>query len=61
MARSDNCGNRHVQNIQWRLDSLIYYFVTTKVNQTGDRSDDPCHVYSNPKNPIICPVLALAK
>ena len=23
MARSDNCGNMHVQHIQWRSDSLI--------------------------------------
>lgn len=25
----------------------------------GDRSRKPIHVYANPKNPVICPVLAL--
>ena len=46
-----------MQHIQWRLDSLIYYFGTLKGNQTGDISNDPWHVYSNPNNPKICPVL----
>ena len=41
MVGSDNCVNMHVQHIQWRWDSLIYYFVTSKGNQTGDRSNDP--------------------
>ena len=30
MVRIDNCFNMHVQHIQWRSDSLIYYFVTLK-------------------------------
>ena len=61
VARSDNCVNMHVQHTQWILGSLINYFGTLKGNQTGDRSNDPWHVYSNPKNPTICPVLALDK
>ena len=61
MTRMDKCVNMHVQHIQWRSSSLIYYFGTSKVNQTGDRANDPCHLYSNPKNPIICPVLVQAK
>ena len=61
MTRSNNCANMHVQHIQWRSDSLIYYFGTLKGNQTGDRANDPWHVYSNLKNPTICPVFALAK
>ena len=51
----------HVQHIQWRSDSLVYYFGTLKGNQTEDRSNDPWNMYSNPKNPTICPVLALDK
>ena len=61
MVRSDNCVNMHVRHIQWRLNRLIYYFGTSIGNQTGDRSNNPWHVYSNPKNPTIFPVLALAK
>ena len=48
MKRSNSCVNMHVQHIEWKSDSLIYYFVTSKVNQTGDRANDPCHVYTNP-------------
>ena len=61
MARSDNCVNIHVQHIQWRSDNLIYCFGTLKGNQTGDRANDHWHQYSNPNNPTIFPVLALAK
>ena len=61
MARSNNCVNMHVQYIQWRSDSLIYYFGTSQVNQMGDIANDPWHVYSNPKNPKICPVIDLDK
>ena len=61
MARSDNCVNMHIKCIQWSSYCLIFHFGASKVNQTGDRSSDSWHVYSNPKNPIICPVIALAK
>ena len=40
MARRDKCVNMHVHQIQWRLDSLIYYFGTSKGNQTGYRVND---------------------
>ena len=60
-TRSDNCANMHVQHIQWRSDCLIFYFGNSKGNQTGDRANGPWHVYSNPNNPTIFPVLALAK
>ena len=61
MARSDNCVNMHVQHVQWRSDCLVFYFGTSKGNQTGERANDAWHVYSNPNNPAICPVLAMAK
>ena len=61
ITRSDNYVNMHVQHIQWRSDSLIYYFGTSKGNQTGDISNYPWHVYSNPENPTICHVFFLAK
>ena len=49
MVRINNCVNMHVQHIQWRSDSLIYYFGTSNGNQIGYRANDPSHVYSNPK------------
>ena len=50
-----------MHHIHWKLDCLIYYLGTLKGNQTGDRANDPWHVYSNPKNPTTCPVLTLYK
>ena len=61
MERSDNVVNIHIKHIHWRLDWIIFYFGTSKVNQTGEISSDPWHVYSNPNNRSISPVLALAK
>ena len=40
---------------------MILYIGNSKGNQTGDRYNDTWHVYSNPKNPTICPVIDLAK
>ena len=50
-----------VQHIQWRLGCLIIYFVNLKGNKTGERANDPWHVYSEPKNPIIFPIIYLDK
>ena len=61
MARSDNCKNLQLGHIEWRHDCLVFFFGKTKGDQTGDHSDTPWHVYSNPTQPTICPVLALAK
>ena len=42
---------------------IIVYFssLEDKKNQTGDESDRPWHVYSNPNSPHLCPILALDK
>ena len=40
---------------------MIVYFSSLKKKQTGDASDRPWHVYSNPNSPHLCPVLALDK
>ena len=61
MARSNNCVNIRVRHIQLRLDCLIFYFGTLKVNQPGGIANDPWRVYSNPKNPTFFTVIALSK
>ena len=61
MARSDNCLNMHVSHVQWYEDSLLFFFGKSKTNPTGEKSNEPWHVYVNPHNPFICPVLALSK
>ena len=61
MARSNNCTKLMLGHIEWRDDCLVFFFGNTKNDQEGERSDTPWHVYSNPFEPCICPVLSLAK
>ena len=61
LARSNNCLDMKANHVQWENDILVFYFSKTKGGQSGDKSGDPWHVYSNPKNPELRPVLALAK
>ena len=61
MARSENCVNMNINNVQFQDDALIFYFGKSKRNPYGLNSHKPWHVYSNPFAPHICPVLALAK
>src|SRR6056300_898672 len=49
-----------VAHIEWRQDCLLFFFGKSKRNQTSEDSESPFHVYSNPLQPEICPVLALA-
>ena len=48
-------------HVQWENDSLVFYFSKTKGDQSVDKSGDLWHVYLNPKNTELCPVLALEK
>ena len=61
LARSDDCLVVNVNHVWWENDSLVLYFAKTKGDRPVDKSGDPCHVYLNPKNMELCPVLALAK
>ena len=61
MARSENCVKMHVNHIQWREDALVFFFGKSKGNQSGENNHQPWHVYSNPLEPCICPVLSFAK
>ena len=61
MARAPNCTNLRLGHIEWRNDCLVFFFGKSKGDQTGETSDIPWYVYSNPCKPSICLVLALAK
>ena len=61
LARSDNFLVMNVNHVQWENDSLVLYFSKMKGDQSGDKSGDLWHVYLNPNNPEIFPVLALEK
>ena len=41
LARSDNCLAMNLNHVQWENDILVFYFVKTKGDQSGDKSGDP--------------------
>jgi hypothetical protein len=59
MARSVSVSGIMFDHIQWVNDSLTIVFPKHKGDQDGSNAA-PKHVYANPSNPTICPVLALA-
>ncbi|ETO99546.1 hypothetical protein F441_23039, partial [Phytophthora nicotianae CJ01A1] len=59
MCRSSNAfGIRH-SHMEWRGDALQIYFAHMKNDQGGERPRDPRHIYANPLEPSICPIVAL--
>jgi hypothetical protein len=60
MARSVSVVHAHILHIEWDADSLVFCLVKNKGDQTGHYSDQEWHVYANPHNPKIRPVLVLA-
>jgi len=61
MVRSDSCAQLKMGHVEWRGDCLAVFLAKSKGDQTGEKSDHPWHVYSNPFEPELCPVLAMAK
>jgi hypothetical protein len=59
MCRASNATSIQLSHLAWGEDALQIYFIHMKNDQTGERPRDPCHVYANPLNPGICPVLTL--
>jgi hypothetical protein len=58
MARSCSIGDLMLQHIRWHNDALICTLPKHKGDQVGDKVVDR-HVFANPINPSICPVLSL--
>ncbi|MGH2639759.1 MAG: hypothetical protein ACRDF4_10870 [Rhabdochlamydiaceae bacterium] len=59
IARSNTISSMMMEHIGWEADALLISMPKHK----GDQEGAKCfarHVYANPSNPIICPVLALA-
>ena len=57
--RDENVVHAHILLFEWIADCVVFRFVKSKGNQTGN-SNQEWHVYANPHNPEICAVLALA-
>jgi hypothetical protein len=61
MARADSASKAHVRHIEWVDDCLIIYFTHSKADQDGINRDEPWHVYANPRDPSVCPILSLGR
>ena len=59
MARSDLINKIMHQHMSWREDALIITFAIHKGDREGQNAYGR-HVYGNPENPSICPILAIA-
>ena len=58
MTRCNSVGRLLWNSIGWSGDALTITYEKSKTNQEGINIV-PRHVYANPLNPLICPVLAL--
>jgi hypothetical protein len=59
MARTNNISSIVFQHLNWVNDCLEVDCFITKSDQAAKKANQK-HVYANPLNPIICPILALA-
>ena len=59
MARSNSFANIMFQHISWEMDTLVVQFAQHKGDKKGHVRFGR-HVYANPGDPKICPVLAVA-
>lgn len=59
VSRSNRVGNLAFEPITWQGDALIVHLPKTKGDQEGEKAF-PRHVFSNPLNPKVCPIVALA-
>ena len=58
MARSQTTSNLLWENVGWDGDCMTLQYETSKSNQTGENVV-PRHIFANPYQPSICPILAM--
>lgn len=59
-SRVASTGNVLQEHIQWKEDCLLVTHYKHKGDQAGEvSSKEPKHIYANPKEPMICPILGL--
>jgi len=59
MSRVSNTVTICKIHMEWRDDALLIYFAHEKTDQTQSKPGDPRHIYANPFQPAICPILSL--
>jgi len=60
IGRSNTVGNIMLQHMDWGGDCIKIKIAKHKGDQTGEGIGNEKHIYANPYNPAICPILALA-
>lgn len=59
MCRAGNVATICYNHLEWEEDALVVWFAHTKNDQDGSTQREGRHIYANPFNPEICPILAL--
>ena len=59
-CRTDNTAKINLRHLAWHQDCLIITLPKSKTDQTGAKATHEKHVFANPLNPAVCPILALA-
>jgi hypothetical protein len=60
IGRSNTVGNIMLQHMDWGGDCIKIKIAKHKGDQTGEGIGNEKHIYANPYNPAICPILSLA-
>lgn len=60
MCRVSNTIGIKYSHMSWIEDALGLCFAVMKNDQNGTQPRDPRHIYANPLQPEVCPILALA-
>jgi hypothetical protein len=61
-CRVNNTMNIKFKDINWShcFDCFQIVFAHTKTDPTGEESSYPLHIFANPTQPLVCPVLSFA-
>ena len=61
-CHANNTAKIRLKDGEWAstFDAYEIFFAHTKTDQTGEEAKYSRHVYANPTEPIVCPVLTLA-
>lgn len=59
-CRSSNTAGIALQHISAGTDHFVIQFVHQKNDQEGEMQGYERHIFANPLNPVMCPILALA-
>ncbi|KAL7557256.1 hypothetical protein ACA910_001220 [Epithemia clementina (nom. ined.)] len=61
MCCAKNTASIKMSNVRWiNFDCFEIFFGHSKTDLLGDNAKYPCHLFANPNDPLVCPVVALS-